>query len=80
MIEISTFMNVISQFGLPLVAVYALMKGWVITSIHHKEQLEDLKAQIAELREERDEWKLMALDSSQVARAVTIQEERKRPQ
>jgi hypothetical protein len=57
----------VSAYSLLLLALYALLRGWLVTSIRHSEMMREKDERIQELRDERDEWKEIALRGTDLA-------------
>jgi hypothetical protein len=75
--------ELITSLGLPMVAIIAFLRRWIITAGEHAElrqQLVDERSQhaaeLARVREETRTWQRLALQSSGLADAVTRAAER----
>lgn len=63
----------ISAIGLMVIAVTAIMRGWVITSGHHQAVIAQYETRVTELQKEKNEFKDMVIHSAETTeRALQV--------
>lgn len=77
--EIIKYAKDVGVVGLLSIILFGGFKGWWIWGRWHKEITDDLRAQLARMERERDEWKDYAMNATHVTeKAVDLAERRRR--
>jgi cell division protein FtsL len=64
--------NAVTPLGMLLVAVWAGARGTWIWGNTHKEITDDLRSQLVECKKDRDEWKQIAFQATNLGKTAVI--------